>query len=649
MGKEQLNILWAYSWDEGGESIPYNSPYWLKNTDTFITVAGTCTHFAIQRILPLLWKPASIVFFNSFDECEDAFRQSRGGVTMPLAEPMADRRLQEYFPPDFGVGIQLGWPGSPDYAEHRLVYGFALGAGNVDSATTKNPPIYFAKKPETEDIKTIACLKELEHFLGDTPDKNTIAIILADSNIHAAHLVQSGQADACITNQTGVDTNGLKIIQQTGYNNMHFAFIGRWIEEIHDSWRSLRQEYNWLTYVPFPLSNMHYQRFIERGWNKKENWSEEWWAWKQQHPERSYPTYWHTREWIEALKPVTGITFWEAEACAKHFGMRLPTLEEFQTLAFNAQSHHPIHSPGFISESSHRLNIDKTHPLIGNVAKWCIGPNGVVMLCGGSSWDYDARWNTTIFMPPGNCDNNTGIFLVSGSLNSPDIRTEEREWTIGKNIRRPTAPFRQEWNKSSEKAREKNGEFKIFLWENSHEFDLKKLEALPQHEQTGTFQCVCNWAEFCKVRGVLLQDILMSIGWQWDAEKTYLYCESYPWKDGKTYTTCERLDRLLNPDAPTMLITHLQTSHDQKLEPLSDELGWPIRIWSNWINGYKQVKALQHMRLQDTFQAGKWESKAGYPEDGTPQPGTRTIIGRTSQRIHSPGWIIGTTQTIRID
>ena len=107
------------------------------------------------------------------------------------------------------------------------MYGFALGAGNVDSATTKNPPIYFAKKPETEDIKTIACLKELEHFLGDTPDKNTIAIILADSNIHAAHLVQSGQADACITNQTGVDTNGLKIIQQTGYNNMHFAFIGR--------------------------------------------------------------------------------------------------------------------------------------------------------------------------------------------------------------------------------------------------------------------------------------------------------------------------------------------------------------------------------------------------------------------------------------
>lgn len=48
------------------------------------------------------------MFFNSFDECEDAFRQSRGGVTMPLAEPMADRRLQEYFPPDFGVGIQLG-------------------------------------------------------------------------------------------------------------------------------------------------------------------------------------------------------------------------------------------------------------------------------------------------------------------------------------------------------------------------------------------------------------------------------------------------------------------------------------------------------------------------------------------------------------
>lgn len=639
----------GYDTGESIHSEDFKLPWHTPHTTTFLTVKWTCTHYSIERILPIIDGKPGIVFYSTFEEALAAYQFARSGVILPLAYQMYDRLEFHGFWENFGIEFYQSGPWIVLSQSIRGILGIKIGHGTYARPIVQNPPMHFATWPKRQKISKIACLPELQPWLETIEEAKWCTITPALHNQHAAEMVVNWEADACITNEAGLVRYNLTSLQKTWFRVMDFVWSGK-IHEWYNQLSKLEESFGGLEFFPFPLSNMHYTAFLSHGWNKECNWSKEWLKWKKENPERNHPTYWHTREWVEALKPVTGITFWEAEACAKYFWMRLPTVEEFQTLAFNAQFNLPVHSPGFVSNTSTRKDIDTVHPLIGNVAKWCIWPDGTPVLCGWSSWDYDSRWSTTLVMPPENCDNNTGIFLVSGSLSTPDIRPQKEESAhIPRDINRPTSPFRQEWNESSINARAEDGKFTMYMWDKEYSFDVHSLSNLPQYEQTGTFQCVCNWAEECKVSGVLLADILKEIEWNWKPEDTFLYCESYPGKDGKTYTTCERIDRLLREDAPTMLITHLQTSHNRELVVLSDELGWPIRMWSNWVNWYKQVKALRHMRLQDTFRAGEWESRAGYPEDGTPRAGTRTIIGKISNRIQSPGWIIGTTQTRRVE
>ena len=124
----------------------------------------------------------------------------------------------------------------------------------------------------------------------------------------------------------------------------------------------------------YPVTNLQYRRFMEDGgYERKELWSAEGWSWRQgkdwdlsfeknkelrkiwedqqrRRPaeQRNQPLYWHNSDWNNALFPVVGISWFEAEAYGnwlntqklpipiptpKGYTVRLPTEQEWERVA----------------------------------------------------------------------------------------------------------------------------------------------------------------------------------------------------------------------------------------------------------------------------------------------------------------------------
>jgi iron(II)-dependent oxidoreductase len=95
-----------------------------------------------------------------------------------------------------------------------------------------------------------------------------------------------------------------------------------------------------------PTTNEEYASFIsEGGYGRREWWSEEGWQWRERENWQA-PLYWQRdgeRGWhaqtmfaeevLEARHPVTGISWYEAEAYARFRGLRLPTEAEWEKAA----------------------------------------------------------------------------------------------------------------------------------------------------------------------------------------------------------------------------------------------------------------------------------------------------------------------------
>ena len=89
----------------------------------------------------------------------------------------------------------------------------------------------------------------------------------------------------------------------------------------------------------YPVTNSQYRAFIDdAGYTNRDWWSGEGWAWLQQ-TGVTEPSAWQERRWNAPNQPVIGVCFWEAQACCRWAGGRLPSEREWAADARGPQGY----------------------------------------------------------------------------------------------------------------------------------------------------------------------------------------------------------------------------------------------------------------------------------------------------------------------
>jgi hypothetical protein len=83
----------------------------------------------------------------------------------------------------------------------------------------------------------------------------------------------------------------------------------------------------------YPVTNSQYRAFMDDGgYTRRHWWSDEGWAWLQE-AGVTEPAAWQDRRWNAPNQPVVGVSFWEAQACCRWAGGRLPSEQEWEAAA----------------------------------------------------------------------------------------------------------------------------------------------------------------------------------------------------------------------------------------------------------------------------------------------------------------------------
>jgi iron(II)-dependent oxidoreductase len=418
-----------------------------------------------------------------------------------------------------------------------------------------------------------------------------------------------------------------------------------------------------------PVTVAQFAKFLDDGgYFDQRWWSEQGWLWRE-HYHITQPTYWMQPAYTDVSMPVTGVSFWEAEAYARYRGAQLPTEQEWYLISSNGgESRYPWGEGNddpdperanlaFFGEygESERLPVDRSPKgvsdagvadLIGNVAEWCLpGTDNELhsnvkygVLRGGAFWHVpgvaDAFFRDEV--PLGIRDNQTGIRLIcrETSLTSKttfgtQIPLSARVRALNRTIRRPTAPFRQEG--IPQDLTEANWRLRVHgIGVQPRSFSLADLKLLSTDvvSEPGTFVCVCRWGEHNVFTGVRISELLSRCGLDWvrldHLSSLYLLQRSVP-NLGVVYETTVPLREAVVSGAM------LAWGMDGKA--LTPALGWPIRYVDLRLYGYKCVKCLGELVITDEYQRGWWEKACQYDIDGTILPGTITIVGRRAYRL----------------
>jgi DMSO/TMAO reductase YedYZ molybdopterin-dependent catalytic subunit len=132
-------------------------------------------------------------------------------------------------------------------------------------------------------------------------------------------------------------------------------------------------------------------------------------------------------------------------------------------------------------------------------------------------------------------------------------------------------------------------------------FSLDDLRALPRAEQVSDFHCVTGWSVYdVHWAGVRLADVLEAAGARDGIGGLRFVSAEVPYDDSLT------LEQALLPD--------VMLAYEMDGEPLSRPHGAPVRLVVPQMYGYKSVKWVERIVLQEAPQAGYWEQH-GYDAD----------------------------------
>lgn len=417
-----------------------------------------------------------------------------------------------------------------------------------------------------------------------------------------------------------------------------------------------------------PTTVEAYREFIEAGgYTDARWWSKRGAAWRRRHG-ITQPTFWGRAGYDHPRQPVTGVSFWEAEAYARFRGADLPTEQEWYLVASNGgRTRYPwgddFETPdtdranlaffGAFSRSE-RLPVDRSSKsatghgvcdLIGNVGEWCLPETAraltprqrTAVLRGGSCWHVpgvaDASFRDVV--PLEVRDNQTGIRLVRREASGVPAAAAGRMTfaaprPLGRSIKRPTTPFRQEGLPAGLTEASWRLTFGGHAVGRPRSFSLAELQsAFPSVTDEGLFVCVCRWGQPNSFTGVRLAGVLDACEVPWREQELYLLQRSVPGQNGVVYETTVPIRKAVENQA---LLAWAMDG-----QPLTLELGWPLRFMDWTLYGYKCVKCLGELVVTTELVPGWWERKCQYDLTGTIMPGTITVVGDEALRFDITG------------